>query len=169
MSNSYNNNNYNESLYHYFYIIGVNVIPANSKLKRPIVPYIDYLNNPVLPETFETWKKNNQFKDGFIIILGKIWRGENRGSYLIGIDLDSELSIEKFCVRNGKTTTLKKISEKTVVEQHTDDLTRAHIYFISPISFPIKGSDPNSRIEVKQLMIPAPNIHKNGYRYDNWK
>jgi hypothetical protein len=163
---TYNPNDYNKWLDHYFYGIGVNVIPANSKEKRPIISYTEYLNNSILPETFETWKKEGKFKDGFIIILGRIWRGEYEGYYLIGIDLDSKSSIEKFCSRNGKITTLKEMSEKTVVEQHKDDLTRAHIYFISLIPFPIKGSDSISHIEVKHLMVPAPNIHKNGHLYE---
>lgn len=164
--NPFNYNDYNKWLDHYFYGIGVNVIPANSKEKRPIISYTEYLNNSILPETFETWKKEGKFKDGFIIILDKIWRGEYEGYYLIGIDLDSKSSIEKFCSRNEKITTLKEMSEKTVVEQHKDDLTRAHIYFISPIPFPIKGSDSISHIEVKQLMVPAPNIHTNGCKYE---
>jgi transcription antitermination factor NusG len=163
---TYNHNDYNKWLDHYFYGIEVNVIPANSKEKRPIISYTEYLNNSILPETFETWKKEGKFKDGFIIILGRIWRGEYEGYYLIGIDLDSKSSIEKFCSRNGKITTLKKMSEKTVVEQHKDDLTRAHIYFISLIPFPIKSSDSISHIEVKHLMVPAPNIHKNGHLYE---
>lgn len=73
--NFFNSNNYNECIDYYFYRAGVNVIPANSKLKRPIIQYTDYLDKSVLPETFEMWKKEDKFKEGFMIILGKIWRG----------------------------------------------------------------------------------------------
>ena len=166
MSLPHNNNNYNVWLDHYFYDEGVNVIPANSKEKRPITPYKQYLNNPISSELFEAWKKTNQFKDGFIIILSKIWRGINEGKYLIGIDIDKELGIKEICTRNGKTITLSELGHKTLVEQHTDDLTKAHVYFISPIPFPLKSSDTFVGIEVKKYMVPAPNTHKNGNIYE---
>jgi len=166
LSLPHNNNNYNVWLDHYFYDEGVNVITANSKEKRPITPYKQYLNNPISSELFEAWKKTNQFKDGFIIILSKIWRGINEGKYLIGIDIDKELGIKEICTRNGKTITLSELGHKTLVEQHTDDLTKAHVYFISPISFPVKSSDTFVGIEVKKYMVPAPNTHKNGNIYE---
>jgi P4 family phage/plasmid primase-like protien len=161
-----NDNNFNECLDNYFYKIGVNVIPANSKEKRPIIPYKQYLNNAISSDLFKIWKNENKFKDGFIIILGKIWRGINEGKYLIGIDIDKELGIKQFCTRNGKTITLLEFGHKTVVEQHKDDLTKAHVYFISPMPFPLKSSDTLVGIEVKKYMIPAPNNHKNGNRYE---
>ena len=164
--NTYYNNNYNEWLDLYFYKRGVNVIPANSKLKRPTISYSEYLDKPVLPETFESWKKEGKFKDGFIIILGKIWRSLHEGKYLIGIDIDKELGIKEFSSRNGKTISLQEFSNKTVVEQHKDDLTKAHIYFISPIPFPFKNSDNILGIEVKRYIVPTPNIHANGFRYE---
>ena len=112
------------------------------------------------------WKKEDKFKEGFMIILGKIWRGSNKGHYYIGIDIDKEFGIKEFCSRNGKTITLQEFSNKTVVEQHRDDLTKAHIYFISPIPFPLKNSDKILGIEVKRYLVPAPNIHANGFRYE---
>jgi P4 family phage/plasmid primase-like protien len=161
-----NDNNYNEWLDNYFYNIGINVIPANSKEKRPIIPFKQYLNNAIPSDVFKIWKNENKFKDGFIIILGKIWRGINEGKYLIGIDIDKELGIKEFCTRNCKTITLSEFGHKTVVEQHTDDLTKAHVYFISPIPFPLKSSDTLIGIEVKKYMVPAPNTHKNGNLYE---
>ena len=166
MSLTPNDNNYNKWLDNYFYKIGVNVIPANSKEKRPIIPYKQYLNNAISSDLFKIWKNENKFKDGFIIILGKIWRGINEGKYLIGIDIDKELGIKEFCTRNGKTITLLEFGHKTVVEQHTDDLTKAHVYFISPMPFPLKSSDTLVGIEVKKYMVPAPNNHKNGNIYE---
>ena len=159
-------NDINGAVEFFYSKIGVNVIPANSILKRPIISYKQYLNNPLSPELFETWKKENKFKDGFIIILGKIWRGLHEGKYLIGIDIDKELGIKEFCTRNGKTMTLQEFGNKTVVEQHKDDLTKAHVYFISPLQFPLKSSDTVVGIEVKKYMVPAPNIHTSGNRYE---
>ncbi len=166
MSLNPNNNNSKEWLDHYFYKIGVNVVPANSKNKRPIIPYKQYLNNHISSDLFESWKNENKFKDGFIIILGKIWRGINEGKYIIGIDIDKELGIKEFCTIDGKTITLKEFGNTTVVEQHIDDLAKAHVYYISPIPFPLKSSDTILGIEVKKYIVPAPNIHKNGNRYE---
>lgn len=58
--NNYNNNNYNEWLDDYFYKRRVNAIPANSKLKKPVIRYTGYLDRFVLPETFEMWKKEDK-------------------------------------------------------------------------------------------------------------
>jgi putative DNA primase/helicase len=162
----FQSNDYNVWSDHYFYDVGVNVIPANSKLKTPIIPYKQYLDNPISSQLFEAWKKINKFKDGFVIILGTIWRGKSQGKYLIGIDIDKELGIKEFCTRNGKTITLSEFGQKTLVEQHTDDLTKAHVYFISPIPLPVKNSDTFVGIEVKKYMVPAPNTHKNGNIYE---
>ena len=166
MSLNPNDNNYNKWLDNYFYKIGVNVIPANSKEKRPIIPYKQYLNNAISSDLFKIWKNENKFEDGFIIILGKIWRGINEGKYLIGIDFDKELGIKEFFTRNGKTITLLEFGHKTLVEQHKDDLTKAHVYFISLMPFPLKSSDSLIGIEVKKYMVPAPNYHTNGNIYE---
>ena len=59
-----------------------------------------------------------------------------------------------------------------MVEQRRDDINRAHIYFISPIPIPSKGTDSKIGIEVKGegshgLIFVSPSMHKNGaYPYE---
>jgi hypothetical protein len=50
---------------------------------------------------FIQWKNNGAFKDGVGIILGKLWRSRHAGMYLIGVDLDNQIAIEEFCIRDG--------------------------------------------------------------------
>ena len=61
-----------------------------------------------------------------IIIPGKVWRGDNKGKYLVHIDLDKKEAIDAFCTIDGKTNSLEKFAEKFIVEQHKDNLDRAH-------------------------------------------
>jgi len=112
-------------------------------------------------------------KKGLAIIPGKILRRKNKGKNLIVIDIDKELGIQEFSSSIGieNVSTLEGLSKITIVEQHQDDLTKAHIYFISPIPFPGKGSDTKIGIEVKGdgrngLMYVSPSIHKNGLPYE---
>ncbi|MDF0682682.1 MAG: hypothetical protein P0116_17115, partial [Candidatus Nitrosocosmicus sp.] len=111
------------------------------------------------------------------IILGKIHRGAYKGKYLVGIDIDNKKGIEEFLSHFGKVDTLEKLAEKTIVEQHFDDMNKAHIYFIAekPLSKKsgIKSSIDNSdvpAIEVKSdgkhgIMFCTPSIHANGFPY----
>ena len=59
-----------------------------------------------------------------------------------------------------------------MVEQRRDDINRAHLFFISPIPFPSKGTDSIIGIEVKGegchgLIFVSPSMHENGiYPYE---
>ena len=44
---------------------------------------------------------------------------------------------------------LRNLLKKTIVEQHKDELHRAHIYFDSPMPFPQKLPDSILGIEIK--------------------
>src|SRR5215211_7383052 len=150
---------------------GVNTIPANTRNKKLIISWKEYQENPVSEETFEQWKRNGVFEKGIAIIPGKIPRGENKGKYLIAMDIDDEKGLKEFLTRNGKVTTIEQVASHTLVEQRKDDTNRAHIYFISPIPFPSKGTDTNIGIEVKGegthgLIFVSPSIHKNGHPYE---
>lgn len=61
--------------------------------------------------------------------------------------------------------------QKFIVEQHKDNLQKAHIYFYSPIPFPKKGSDSVLGLEVKGLgehgiAYCANSTHKDGQPYE---
>jgi hypothetical protein len=57
------------------------------------------------------------------------------------------------------------MAHKFIVEQHKDNLEKAHIYFYSPIPFPKKSSDSILGLEVKGvgehgIAYCAPSIHQ---------
>ena len=116
-------------------------------------------------------KETAAYEKGIAIIPGKIWKGENKGKYLIAIDIDKEKGLREFLTKNGKVTTIEEFASKTLVEQRRDDNNRAHLFFISPIPFPSKGADTKIGIEVKGegshgLIFVSPSMHKNGYPYE---
>ena len=128
-----------------------------------------YQDEPIPIEIYDQWKREGKFDKGIAIILGKVYCGNNIGQYLIGIDIDREKGLSEFLTK--KTIELHKFAEKTIVEQHKDELHRAHIYFYSPIPFPQKSPDSILGIEVKSrgehgIMFVSPSIHKNGFNYE---
>jgi hypothetical protein len=64
-----------------------------------------------------------------------------------------------------------KKCEKFLVEQHKDNLDKAHIYFYSPIPFVQKSADTVLGLELKGLgnhgiAFCSPSMHKNGHPYE---
>src|SRR5919108_464187 len=80
----------------WYYTIGVNVIPANTRQKKTFVEWKRWQIESIPEELHDQWKHDNAFKDGMAIILGKVWRGKHKGEYLIFIDLDNSRAIEDF-------------------------------------------------------------------------
>ncbi|HEY7570073.1 MAG TPA: phage/plasmid primase, P4 family [Nitrososphaeraceae archaeon] len=162
------------------YKIGVNAIPADTRIKKPLVAWSEFQNKPVSDELHNNWKSNGDFKKGIAIIVGKIFHRKDRiGYYLICIDADNLKAITEICTRNGKTVTLQNFAGKTLIEQHRDNLKKAHFYFYAPRPIAKKGCDVACLVvnndvpafEVKSLgghgiMYCTPSIHKDGYRYE---
>jgi hypothetical protein len=105
-----------------------------------------------------------------MILCGPVcYRKGSEHHYLVGIDIDRQTGIDAFCTRNGKTVSLlDDIAKQTLVEQHEDSPDRCHIFFFSPIKFPVKPPDNVVGIEVKSswdhgLMRVTPSITENGY------
>jgi len=155
------------------YDIGVNVIPAQTKLKKIFVRWSQWQNAPIPESQHNAWKNDGAFMDGMAIIAGKVWhRSDKSGQYFTLIDLDRPEAIQEFCTINGKTLSLEEIAKKFIVEQHLDDLNRAHIYFYSPIPFVKKSADSKTGIEIKGLgehgiSNCAPSIHQNKDQNDS--
>jgi P4 family phage/plasmid primase-like protien len=163
------------------YNIGVNVIPADTRNKKPLVKWSEYRNKPISEWQHNQWKKSGMFCRGMAIILGRVWhRDERKDYFFLGIDKDNEKAIVEFCSHNGKTITLWELASKTLVEQHLDDPSRAHSYYYT--TRPIMGKSSDSifldginsdlipALEVKSqgncLMYCTPSIHVNGTRYE---
>jgi Bifunctional DNA primase/polymerase, N-terminal len=154
------------------YDIGVNVIPADTKNKTTTVRWSEYQDTPISKWRHEQWKKEGAFNKGIAIIPGRVWhREDKRGFYFIFLDADKRQTIDELCTRNVKTITLQEMANKFLVEQHEDNLEKAHIYFYSPIPFPKKSADSVLGLEVKGLgehgiAFCFPSIHKDGKPYE---
>lgn len=152
------------------YRIGVNVIPAMAREKRPIE---DWRNNPLgnwqnepIPEWLHReWITKNKFKDGMAIITGKVWHRENKkGLYLSVGDSDNKIATDEI------TSDLSKFAQYTLVERCEDAPDKFHwmIYSVRPLL----NKDPEKRdnekipwIEIKclkRIMYCAPGPNKNG-------
>jgi hypothetical protein len=162
------------------YNIGVNLIPANTKQKETYESWKEWQDKPIPEELHDEWKKSGAFDRGMAVILGKTWHNSEIGKsglYLIGIDLDNRKAIEEVAYKG-----LTELAKDVIVEQHNDDLTKAHILLYSHKPFPKKSSDNNGHlnpklaadeipaIEVKGLgshgiLFVTPSIHKNGQPY----
>jgi hypothetical protein len=174
----------NNAADYWYYDIGVNVIPADTRNKVTNIQWTEYQDNPVSVEQFNKWKSNKHFNKGIGIILGKVWHNEQKkGLYLVGIDCDNSKAIEEICCRNGKTISLSELAQWTVVEQHLDDVTKAHILVYSHKPYPKKSSNKTNSnmiskidgnespaLEVKSLgshgiLFVSPSIHEKGEPY----
>ena len=120
--------------------IGVNVLPANPQQKFPNIGWKEWQGKPIPEVKINEWK-NKKFFNGVIIVPGKVWRGDNKGKYLVHIDFDKKEAIDAFCTIVSKTTPLEKYAERFIVEVHKDNLSRIHLMFYSPIPFPRKTND----------------------------
>ncbi len=158
--------------------IGVNVIPAVSKIKQPnIQAWKPFQDSPNSDEQHNSWIKGGLFDSGMAVITGKIWRGANEGKYLICIDCDNQHGIDEFLENCFPGKTLEDLSHYTIIEQHLDNREKAHIYLI--VEKPLKNRAGIAGSKTKELSIPivevksegkayvvcSPSIHKNGYRY----
>jgi hypothetical protein len=164
----------------WFYIVGVNVCPADTRDKRVSESWKAMQMTAMYVEEYEDLKKEGAFIRGAAVVTGKVWRGDHVGYYLNGIDLDNQKAIEEICnasILDGKATNLQELAASTLLEQHTDDPTKLHLYVFSKRPFKNKMSDAGRSwfnrdampaIEVKGLkclMFCAPSMHKGGHRY----
>ena len=63
--------------------IGVNVIPADTKNKKPTVEWLQYQDNPISEWQHEKWKSENAFSRGMAVIAGKVWHRQNKEGLLL--------------------------------------------------------------------------------------
>ncbi len=157
-------------IHYWYHVIGVNVLPAFPQQKKPSVDWKEWQDKSVDEDQLNEWKKNNKFQ-GLVILPGKVWRGENKGKYLIHIDLDKKEAIDWFCRIDKNITTLEDASKNFLVEQHKDNPERAHVMFYSSSPFPHKSPDEVTGMEIKGegnhgLACCTPSVHKNGFKYE---
>jgi hypothetical protein len=146
--------NANKAADYWYDTIGANLIPADTKGKEAYIlnSWKPYQSNPVPLEVFEKWKQLGLFAYGIGVVLGPLWRGKNAGKYLNLIDADNRLALQEIYSWNGKTISLEKLANWTLVEQHKDDVDRGHIYILSTKPFPTKASDKGKPDTAKKII-----------------
>ena len=146
----------------WYYEIGVNVIPANTKEKETYESWLQWQNKSIPTEIQEARKKNSEYNNGIAIIPGKLWRGPYENRYLVAIDLDNKKAIDEFVKDSSELEELKRV---TLVEQHSDP-NKMHIYFIVEREIPNKASDKANigtlANKINANEIPALEVKGNG-------
>lgn len=116
------------------------------------------------------------------IVVGNVWHKEELKDYhLCFIDLDNQRAIQEVCTVFGAKD-VKELSQVTIVEQHLDNKSKAHVYFYTKYALKKKSSDATRKlkdkldgneipaIEVKcqsdGLAYCTPSPHKGGYNYE---
>lgn len=124
------------------YKIGVNVIPADSIIKKTWVkwskdPRGNWQVDPIPQSIHDAWKNTNAFDKGMAVICGKVHHNQEKsGLYLCAIDADNKKGCD---VLHSKG--LDYLKEKTLVEQHTNCPEKAHVYFYTHKPTDKKSSD----------------------------
>jgi hypothetical protein len=157
--NNNNINSINDWADFWFYLIGVNVITADTKNKKTYENWLPWQDEPISEEEHELRNKNGEYNKGIAIIPGLLWRGPYKGKYLVAIDLDNKKAIEEFC-RDG----LEELKQKTLVEQ-TSNPEKIYIYLIVEREIPNKASDKSNTEILKKINaneIPALEVKSNG-------
>ncbi len=166
---------------YWYYMIGVNVIPADTQNKRTYESWSEWQNKSIPEEVHCEWKDKNRYSNGIALIPGKVWRGPNHGKFLVFIDADNQKAIDEICT-SFKCSNLEYLANSVIVEQHSDNKTRSHLYFYANHIFTKKASDAVKKkesilnneipaIEVKGLgehgiAYCSPSLHKDGQQYE---
>ena len=83
-----------ESADYWRYDIGINVIPADTKNKKPLAAWSEWQDKPIPEELHNKWKSDGSFSKGIAIIPGNVCnREDKKGIYFIFIDADSKKAI----------------------------------------------------------------------------
>jgi putative DNA primase/helicase len=153
----------------WFYDIGANVIPSDTRIKKTNFRWSYFKDKPISIEEHEAAKENGGYENGISIMAGHLHRGDNKGQFLVCIDIDKIKGIEEF-LPHLKVDTLEQLAEKTIVEQHLDNKEKAQVYFLSLIAFPNIGPNSELGLEIKSqgehgIMFCTPSIHPSGQVY----
>ena len=161
------NNIFNEEADFWHFEKGINIFPLDNG-KVTYENWSKYREIAIPDEIHEEWKLKGRFAKGIILMPGKVWRGEQKGLYFVGIDFDKELGIKEFCniiidETNDDNISIDELKQKFLVEQHEGDPNSFHVYFYSEIPFTDKTPDSVLGIEIKSnnkgLMCVSPSYH----------
>jgi P4 family phage/plasmid primase-like protien len=139
------------------YEIGVNVIPAFNKTKKPKVSWKEWQTKLIPQELHDEWIRQEKFNDGLAIVCGETFHISD-DYWINAIDCDSKQGIDDFI----KNNTLEEIAKDTLVEQHNNK-EKCHILFYTKEPL---HNETVGKIEIKSkgkhLLYCAGGIHKDG-------
>ena len=78
ISNNSNINSINDGADFWYYQIGVNIIPADTKEKKTYENWSQWQDKSIPIEIHEQRKRNGEYNNGIAVVTGKIWRGKNK-------------------------------------------------------------------------------------------
>jgi Bifunctional DNA primase/polymerase, N-terminal len=165
----------NEAADYYYSKWGVNYLPANTKDKSTTIKWKVFQEAPLLEDQHRIWTDNdNEEIKGIALVMGKFWNNPfMEGKFLSCIDFDNKAAIDIWRTRNGNKS-LEELAQSYPIEQHTDDMNRAHIYIIttdSPLTNKAANRDKDPNVPAIEVMgkgkyvCCTPSTHKNGYKY----
>jgi DNA replicative helicase MCM subunit Mcm2 (Cdc46/Mcm family) len=152
--------------------VGVNVIPANTTTKKPLVSWSkdtrgNWQNVPIPIEVHNEWITKGMFKDGMAIICGEVFHNdEHKGKWLNAIDCDNIEGTTAMCP-NG----VDIAASKTLVEQHAN-YNKCHILSYTDTPLKNRAINPKNKelIEVKSMgkniLYCSGGKHKDGSMID---
>ena len=128
----------------YFDIWGINCIAAptadkNKDVKDRQFSWIlweHFQTREMTREEHEQLKRNGDYtwRKGIAIIPGKVWRGPHVGEWLVFIDCDNQLAIDRLLEILGYKS-LEEAAKECVIEQRDNAKDRAHFYVYSKSPF----------------------------------
>jgi hypothetical protein len=165
----------NEAADFYYYKWGPNITWADTKKKKTSEKWKVLQEAPLLEEQHKQWKDGMYDNNGIALIMGKFWNNPLMdGKFLNCIDLDNKAAIEAYRTRNGKRYSLEELSQYFPIEQHADDMDRAHVYIITK-DRPLRNKAPNRDKDVNvpaievmgkgKFVFCTPSVHKDGHKY----
>lgn len=154
---------------YFFYTFGVPVLPKIKGTKRPNGEWGLYTKHGVSVEQHEKWKKEGAYENGFMLIPGNVYRGQYKGKYFVALDCDSSISFEY--IKKLLKEKYSQVNDYFIIEQHRDNLQKAHFYLFSEIPFPKKIKDKVIELEIAcegndKLMCSSPGPHPGGFAYE---
>ena len=150
----------------WYYNNGVNTIPAHNLTKKPKVAWKEWQTVPIPDELFKEWKEKGMFEQGIAIVCGQVFRGENKGLWINGIDCDNKAGTEAMCPSGVEET-----AKRTLVEQHANP-DKCHILFLTREPLKNRAINPNSEYQIevksmgKHLLYCSGCKHKDGSLID---
>jgi DNA polymerase elongation subunit (family B) len=163
----------------YYDVWGVNVIPAPTIDKGKevkdrqfswISSWDEFQTRAMTKEEHEQFKANGDYtwRKGIAITAGKVWRGQHAGEWLIFIDCDNQLAIDRLSDILGYKT-LEEASKECVIEQRDNAKDRAHFYFYSKSPFvdlpglkTRKNKDKEIALKLESNLLPAIEVKSHG-------